>query len=149
MVLTLSNLKAARGSSRKKKTIGRGGKRGTYSGRGMKGQRARSGGKRGLKARGFKQTLRRIPKNRGFKSLRAKMAVVNVGDLDRLFSADVIIGKNSLLKAGLIEKTADGVKVLGQGKISKKLTVEAERFSASAEKMILQAGGQIKRLPRK
>jgi len=148
-MLTLSNLKPAKGATKKRKKVGRGGKRGTYSGRGMKGQRSRSGGKGGLKALGFKQTLQRIPKKRGFKSLRPIMEVVNLIDLENKFNDNDIINIKQLIKTGLIDNGKNGVKILGQGKLSKKFIVMANAFSKSAEKAIVDAGGEIIKKARK
>ena len=143
MTLTLSNLKPAKGAIKKRKDIGRGGKRGTYSGRGMKGQKARSGGRHGLKALGLRQVIRRVPKLRGFKSQKPKMAIVNLADLERVFENDAKITPQELFKVGLIRSTAFGVKILGDGKLSKKLNVSARAFSASAKEAIEKAGGQV------
>lgn len=142
MSLTLSNLKPASGSRKKSRRVGRGGKRGTYSGRGMKGQRARSGGKRGLKALGLKQTLRRIPKKRGFQSLKPKSVVVNIADLEKKFSDGEIINLRGLVKTDLIKDIKNDIKILGEGKLTKKFTVIANGFSASAKKAIEEAGGK-------
>ncbi|NCN07155.1 50S ribosomal protein L15 [Candidatus Falkowbacteria bacterium] len=141
MNLTLSNLKPAKGSTKRRKRVGRGGKRGTYSGKGLKGQKARSGVS-GLKALGFKQTLQRTPKLRGFKSLKAKMAIVNLSDLDKLFKDGDKIAPKDLIKAGLIESAKSGVKVLGFGQLSKKLEVTVNAFSNSAKEAIEKAGGK-------
>lgn len=141
MALTLSNLKPAKGSAKKRKIVGRGGKRGSYSGRGIKGQKARSGVS-GLKALGLKQTLQRIPKNRGFRSLKPKMSVVNVSDLENKFSANDVIDLRKLFKAGLIETSKGGVKILGNGTLTKKLSVHAHAFSESAKKAIEAVGGE-------
>src|SRR3989338_10160525 len=91
--LTLDNLKINFGAKKKRKRVGRGNAsgHGTYSGRGLKGQRARSGGKKGLKLRGLKQLLKNKPKIGGFRSLKPKMAVVNLSDLENNFSAGEII----------------------------------------------------------
>lgn len=142
MSLTLSNLKPAKGARKKSIKVGRGGKRGSYSGRGMKGQRARSGGKSGLKALGFRQTLLRIPKNRGFRSLQPKMAIVNLLDLEKNFKDNDVIDPKILVKKGLIDNLKAGVKILGNGKVSKKLMVTAQAFSASAKKEIEAKGGK-------
>ncbi|MEK7071998.1 MAG: 50S ribosomal protein L15 [Patescibacteria group bacterium] len=142
MNLTLSNLKPAKGSAKKRRRIGRGGKRGTYSGRGMKGQKARSGGRSGLKALGFKQTLQRVPKLRGFKSLKAKMAVINLSDLDKVFNDGDTITSKELVKSGLISSSKGGVKILGSGKLSKKLNIFVNAFSVSAKEAIEKAGGK-------
>ena len=141
MNLTLSNLKPAPGSTKRRKRVGRGGKRGTYSGKGMKGQKARSGVS-GLKALGFKQTLQRVPKLRGFKSLKAKMAIVNLSDLDNKFKSGDKVTPQDLIKLGLITTSKNGVKVLGFGTLSKKLNITADSFSASAKAAIEKAGGQ-------
>lgn len=141
MNLTLSNLKPAKGSTKKRKRVGRGGKRGTYSGKGMKGQKARSGVS-GLKALGFKQTLQRVPKSRGFRSLKAKMAVVNLSDLDKIFKNGDIVTPKELIKSGLITSSKAGVKVLGSGELSKKLNVSVNAYSASAKAAIEKAGGK-------
>lgn len=143
MSLNLSNLKPAKGSAKKEKRIGRGGKRGSYSGRGMKGQRARSGGKGGLKAMGFRQTLQRIPKSRGFKSLSPKMSPVNLKDLESKFAEGEVVDVRKMVKIGLVEKSTSQVKILGTGKLVKKLTVVADAFSASAKKAIEAAGGKV------
>jgi len=143
MTLTLSNLKPAKGAIKKRKDIGRGGKRGTYSGRGLKGQKARSGGTAGLKALGMRQVIRRIPKLRGFKSHKPKMAIVNLADLEKTFENGAKVNPQELFKAGLIRGSAFGVKILGEGKLSKKLNVSAKAFSASAKEAIEKAGGQI------
>ncbi|MDO8669135.1 MAG: 50S ribosomal protein L15 [Candidatus Buchananbacteria bacterium] len=142
MNLTLSNLKPAQGSTKRRKRVGRGGKRGSYSGKGMKGQKARSGGRSGLKALGFKQTMQRVPKSRGFKSLKAKLAVVNLSDLDKIFKEGDKVTAKELIKTGLITSAKNGVKVLGSGKLSKKISVSANAFSASAKAAIEKAGGQ-------
>ncbi len=141
MSINLSNLKPAKGSQKKSIKVGRGGKRGSYSGRGMKGQRARSGGKRGLKAFGLRQTLRRIPKLRGFHSAYPKMAVVNIADLEKKFVSGDIVDAAKLIRAGLVDKSNKGIKILGTGKLSKQLTVTADAFSASASAAIEAAGG--------
>jgi len=141
MSITLSNLKPAKGSQKKSIKVGRGGKRGSYSGRGMKGQRARSGGKRGLKAFGLQQTLRRIPKLRGFHSAYPKMAVVNIADLDKKFTDGDIVDAAKMIRTGLVDKTNHGIKILGSGKLTKKLSVIADAFSVSASAAIEAAGG--------
>jgi len=143
MSVTLSNLKPAKGSQKKSIKVGRGGKRGSYSGRGMKGQRARSGGKRGLKAFGLQQTLRRIPKLRGFRSPYPKLAVVNIGDLEKKFNDGDIVDAAKLARVGLVDKAQNGIKILGTGKLSKKLSVIADAFSASAKEAIEAAGGTV------
>lgn len=124
------------------KRVGRGwSSRGKYSGRGIKGQKSRSGGKGGLKLRGAKQTILRLPKNRGFKSPHAKFAVVNVSDLE-VFTAKEEVTPKALLEKGLIPTARMGVKILGSGTLSKGLTVHAHAYTASAKDIIEKAGGK-------
>ena len=131
------------GSVHKKKRIGRGNSsgHGTYSGRGIKGQKSRSGysGKRGFEG-GQMPLHRRLPK-RGFTNIFKKdYAVVNISDLER-FDNGASVDETMLRQAGLVKGQHDGVKVLGDGELSKKLTVSATKFSASARKQIEAAGG--------
>ncbi|MFA6525907.1 MAG: 50S ribosomal protein L15 [Candidatus Buchananbacteria bacterium] len=140
MSLNLSNLHPAKGATKKRKVIGRGGKRGTYSGKGMKGQRARSGVS-GLKALGMKQMMLSTPKLRGFKSLNVKTPVVNVSELNA-FEDGVIVDIRKMIQMGFIDKREKRVKVLGDGKLSKKLTVIANGYSATAKAAIEAAGGK-------
>lgn len=143
-MLTLHNLEQTKGAKHRRKRIGRGdgSGKGSYSTRGLKGQKARSGGKSGLAVKAIKGYLLRIPKVRGFKSLKAKMAVVNVADLDKNFKDGQNVDARAMLKAGLILTIVDGVKVLSKGTISKKLIVSADAFSKEAEAKIKKAGGQ-------
>ncbi len=145
MSLGLHNLKPAAGSRKKSKRVGRGNAsgHGTYSGRGMKGQRSRSGGKKGLKVRGFKKNFQQIPKKRGFKSYRPKMAVVNLLDLESKFDNGDAVDSKKLVAVNLIKDAKNGVKILGDGKITKKLTVQANAFSESARRGIMEAGGTV------
>ncbi|MCH7492468.1 50S ribosomal protein L15 [Patescibacteria group bacterium] len=142
MTLSLSNLKAPK--VRKKKRVGRGdgSGRGTYSGRGLKGQRSRSGGKRNLKRRGLKQSLQQIPKSRGFKSFRPVYNTVNIVQLSDVFEAGSVVSPARMLAAGLV-KSKNRIKVLGHGVLKNKMTIQAHRFSKSAERAIKKAGGNI------
>ncbi|MFA5047893.1 MAG: 50S ribosomal protein L15 [Patescibacteria group bacterium] len=142
MTLNLSNLKPAKGSAKKSRRIGRGGKRGSYSGKGMKGQRARSGVS-GLKALGFKQTLLRTPKVRGFKSSKPKMSVINLSSLEANFSDSELVDIKKLIQKKLVDKANSGVKILATGKLTKKLTVIATAYSAEAKKAIEAVGGRV------
>jgi len=142
--MDLSNLKPAAGSTKNKKRIGRGPGSGTgkTSGKGHKGQNARSGGgvKPGFEG-GQMPLQRRLPK-RGFTSLNKKVyALVNLRDLD-VFEAGAVVDLEALGKAGLINEVKDGVKVLADGEISKSLTVQAHKFSKSATAKIEAAGGK-------
>ncbi|OGY45557.1 MAG: 50S ribosomal protein L15 [Candidatus Buchananbacteria bacterium RIFCSPHIGHO2_02_FULL_38_8] len=151
MELTLHNLKLAKGSKRKIKRMGRGNAsgHGTYSGRGQKGQRARSGGKKGLKRRGLHQLLKNKPKLGGFKSLKSKMAIVNLDQLEKVFTIGEIVDGKKLIAKNLIKSNKTGVKILGQGKLTKKLTVIADAFSDSAKKAIMEVGGKAELRPRR
>lgn len=145
MSFGLHNLKPARGSQKKRKRVGRGNAsgHGTYSGRGLKGQKSRSGGRKGLKLRGFRKRVLQTPKLGGFKSRRPKMEVVNLGDLEKKFSAGDIVEPRKLIEAGLIRETKNGVKVLGDGELTKKLTVKANHFSKTAKDGIIDLGGSV------
>lgn len=143
-MLTLHSIKPFPKSKKRVKRVGRGlGGRGTYSGRGQKGQRARSGGRKGLKLKGLKKMLLGIPKVRGFKSLYPKMAVVNVGDLDKKFQDGDKVNPQTLLEKGLIDKIKTEVKILGDGELGKKLTIEECAVSRSAREKIEKVGGKI------
>ncbi len=145
MSLNLHTIKAS--PKKKKRRIGRGNAsgRGTYSGRGIKGQRSRSGGKKGLKMKGFKQNLLRIPKLRGFKSPKPKKENINLSVLDINFRDQDIITPKILEEKGLIKKSSHGVKILSGGELTKKLTFEDCWYSKTAEEKIIKAGGKIKR----
>jgi large subunit ribosomal protein L15 len=151
--LNLSNLKpASRGKDRKRVGRGMGSGKGRYSGRGIKGQKARSGSHK-MRA-GFEggqmPIYMRLGKQRGPYSKdampigphRTFMASVNVRDLDR-FDAGAEITPQLLAEAGLIRNATVEVKILGQGDVSKKLTVSAHAFSATAREKIEGAGGSV------
>lgn len=144
MTLTLHNIKPAPGAKKKRKRVGRGNAsgHGTYSTRGQKGQRARSGGKAGLKRVGLKSLLQKIPKARGFKSGYAKPAVVNLQDLEKRFNDGALINAKQLLAKGLIRTAKNGVKILAEGELTKKLKIQADGFSQGALAKIKKAGGE-------
>ena len=135
--MQLHQLKPKRKSKRKKR-IGRGGKRGTYSGRGVKGQKARAG--RGPRP-AIRDIIKKVPKKRGyrFKSIKKKPKIINLKDLEKHFSADEKVTPQTLLEKGLISKIKGkipAVKILGEGKPIKKLTIEGCKMSKSVEKAI-------------
>ena len=142
--MKLYELSPAAGSVKDVKRIGRGhgSGNGKTAGKGHKGQNARSGGgvRPGFEG-GQMPMTRRIPK-RGFNNIFAtKYSVVNVSDLDQFVDGTVVDA--DLLKAsGLIKKTNDGVKILGNGELTKNLPVKAAAFSASAKEKIEKAGGK-------
>lgn len=143
MGIELNNLKPPEGSKKKKQRVGRGSgsNRGTFSGRGVKGQNARSGGgvPPGFEG-GQTRFIKRIPK-RGFnRKKKIEISTVNVGDLNQ-FKDGEEVNKEELVKKGLVEESGR-VKILGDGKLEKKLTVNADKFSSNAREKIEKAGGE-------
>jgi large subunit ribosomal protein L15 len=132
---------------KKRKTIGRGGKKGTYSGKGNKGQKARSGGNINPLFEGGRSTLvDHMKKLRGFKSKSIKKNNLNLTDLDKKFKNGDIINEKTLLAANLIKKQliGNGIKILGDGTITKKLTISKTiLLSKSAANSIKKANGEI------
>ena len=138
-------LQPAAGSKFSPKRVGRGIGSGTgkTSGKGHKGQKARSGGnvRPGFEG-GQMPIYRRLPK-RGFKNIFAKQYVsVNVEVLDRLEDGAEVTAE-ALKESGIISKTLDGVKLLGRGEVNKKFTVKVAKISASAKEKIEKAGGKV------
>lgn len=132
------------GNNKKTKRLGRGNSSsGNYSGRGMKGQRSRSGGKGGLKLRGLKMSMMGLPKTRGFKSGRLRPQVVNIEDLERLFADGDTVNAVTLAEKGLVKSENKKVKVLGNGEINKKLNIEVNAVSEKAKAAIEKAGGTL------
>jgi large subunit ribosomal protein L15 len=132
---------------RRKKRVGRGNaSRGTYSGKGMKGQRARSGGRGGLKLRGLKQSMMAQPKARGFTSPNPRAQVVNLQQLDKAFAAGDTVDVAALAKRGLVVGTTTPVKLLATGKLSKALTVKLQGASKTAQEAVTKAGGSYERV---
>jgi large subunit ribosomal protein L15 len=142
--MKLSEMKSNEGARSNRKRIGRGLGSGTgkTAGKGNKGQNARSGGGVAIGFEGGQTPFfKKMPK-RGFTNYtRKEYAVVNVEDLNK-FDDGVTVDYTALKAAGLVKKHLDGVKVLGTGKLEKKLTVKAEKFSKSAQKAIEEAGGK-------
>ena len=141
--MKLHELAPAKGSKKAAVRVGRGNGSGCgkTSGRGQKGQWARSGGgvRPGFEG-GQMPITRRIPK-RGFKNIFAKVyTTINVGDLSA-FDEGTVITAEMLKDTGFISKVNDGSKILGQGELNKKLTVKAVKFTASAKEKIEAAGG--------
>ena len=135
---------------KKSRRIGRGvgSGRGKTSGKGHKGQIARAGWKAlPIFQGGGSPLVRRVPK-RGFTNIfGATVAEVNIGDLEELFEAGASITPDALREKGLIKRRFDVLKVLGDGELTKKLTISAHRFSASAKEKIEKAGGTATILP--
>lgn len=141
--MKLNELKATEGARSTKTRIGRGlgSGNGKTSGKGQKGQNSRSGGGVAIGFEGGQTPFfKRMPK-RGFTNFtRKEYAIVNVEDLNK-FEDGVTVDFAAVKAAGLVKKELDGLKVLGNGKLEKKLTVKAAKFSASAKKAIEEAGG--------
>lgn len=143
MSLTLHSLQPQKGASKGKKRVGRGlGSKGTYSGRGVKGQGARSGVS-GLQKLGIRQVMLATPKARGFKSNRPKTQVVNVCDLSKHFGAGAKVSPEILEKKGLIVSASMPVKILAVGGIAIAITLTDCAVSAAAKEKIHAAGGTI------
>jgi large subunit ribosomal protein L15 len=141
--MELNNLKPKKGARHAKKRIGRGpgSGHGKTAGRGEKGQKSRSGYSRMLGFEGGQMPLhRRLPK-RGFTNIfKKEYAIVNLSDLER-FDNGATVDEAALREAGLVKGKNDGIKVLGHGSVTKKLTVHASKFSETARKHIEEAGG--------
>jgi large subunit ribosomal protein L15 len=139
-----------------RKRVGRGGKRGTYSGHGSKGQKSRAGARIRPGFRGGDNPIWKLfPKQRGaskkvdikhrsFQVKRTKAIVVNLNDLNSRFESGDTISPSALVKKSLIEKGNKGVKILAEGELIKKLTFVGLKFSKTAQEKIAKAGGTIR-----
>jgi len=143
--LELHNLKPAKGANRTRKRIGRGpgSGHGVTAGRGDKGQKSRSGYSKRFGFEGGQMPLyRRVPK-RGFNNkFRKNFLVMNVRDLNR-FDDGTEISPEFLIEQKLVGNIRDGLRILGEGELGKKLTVKAHHFSAAAREKIEAAGGKV------
>ena len=134
--MDLSNLQPALGSKHSDNF-----RRGRGHGKGHKGQKARSGAPRPGFEGGQMPLYRRLPK-RGFKCINSKTIVgINVSALE-VFDNDAVVSVETLLEKGIVKNPRDGVKILGNGELTKKLTVQANAFSASAKEKIEALGGK-------
>lgn len=146
--MRLHTIKPFKHSQKKAKRIGRGlgSGHGAYSTRGMKGQKARSGGSKGLKLRGLRATLLRVPKLRGFKSIHKKAIHLNVQTLNESFSHGDVVTPETLLEKKLIRlpnARAMTIKILGDGTLTKQLTIQHCLVSKTAKIKIEKAGGTV------
>ncbi len=144
--MKLNELEKNVGATQKRKIVGRGrgSGLGKTSGKGHKGQNARSGGGvRQVFEGGQTPLYRRLPK-RGFSNYEFKTtyAVINVSDLNR-FDNGTVVSPALLKEVGLVKNQLDGIKVLGNGKLEKKLTVQAHKFSKAAQEKIEKSGSKI------
>ncbi|MFZ5391121.1 MAG: 50S ribosomal protein L15 [Patescibacteria group bacterium] len=144
MVLALNKLKSPAKSRRPKKRLGRGNAsgHGTYSTRGLKGQRARQGGRKGLGQFGVKHFVTRLPKVRGFKSLQTGFAIVTVADL-AVFTSGNIVNYAALKRRRLVRGPVRPLKLIGKTKLDIKLTVQVQAVTKGAREAIIAAGGQV------
>jgi large subunit ribosomal protein L15 len=144
--MRLNDLYPAPGSTHSKKRIGRGtgSGHGKTAGKGHKGQKARSGAKPRIGFEGGQTPLyRRLPQRRGFRNAsRKEYVVINLEDLEQ-FEAGAEVTVETLVECGLVNDDKDGVKILGDGTISKALNVKVHKFSKSAEEKIKAAGGSV------
>ena len=143
--MKLHELKGAGGSTKnpKRKGRGTGTGNGTTAGRGMNGQKSRSGGGVRLGFEGGQMPLyRRLPK-RGFTNIwGTEYTVLNVDALNK-FEAGTVVTPEMLKEAGLVKQVKDGIKILGDGKLEKNLTVQAHKFTKTAVEKIESAGGKV------
>lgn len=145
--MEIKDLKPAEGSKRNRKRVGRGpaSGNGKTAGRGMNGQKSRAGGGKGAGFEGGQTPLaRRLPKLPGFRNFnRVEYVPVNVSRLDAKFNAGDLVDADTLYAAGIIKNTTDPIKVLGDGEITKALTVRVDKVSASAKAKIEAVGGKV------
>ena len=142
--MKLHELKPAPGATKAPKRLGRGtgSGLGKTSGKGHKGAKARSGGgKRPGFEGGQMPLVRRVPKRGFFNPFRTVYACVNVSRLD-IFEDGATITPVELIQSGILKKVEDGVKIMGDGELTKKLTVQANKFTATAKEKIEAAGGK-------
>ena len=143
--MKLHELSPVDGSKKDVKRIGRGHGSGwgKTSGKGHKGQKARSGGSIRPGFEGGQMPLqRRVPK-RGFNNIfRKKIVALNVNQLDSKFDNGAVVDAEALKNAGLVKNSFDGIKILGNGELTKSLTVKVDGFSAAAKEAIEKAGGK-------
>ncbi len=145
--MRLHNLKPAPGSKHRKKRLGKGESSGLgkTSGKGHKGQKSRSGAsiRPGFEG-GQMPIYRRLPR-RGFNNAQFKTnyAIINLADLEAKFEADATVNEESLRACGLVKGVCDGVKLLGNGDLTKKLEVIVDKISASAKEKLEKAGGTV------
>lgn len=148
--MKLHDLKPAAGSTRKRTRVGRGiaAGKGRYAGRGIKGAGARAG--KGIPAYfegGQLPLVRRLPFKRGFTNIfRIEYQEIHLSDLEELFEAGAVVTPAMMAEKGLIRKALQPVVILGNGEVSKALTVQAHRFTKTASDRIAAAGGKVEKL---
>ncbi len=148
-ILSLNNLTPNKEAlSKKKIRLGRGDAsgHGSYSGKGRKGQKSRTGSGKGLKLFALRQAIMRTPKLRGFKSITPKSAVFNVSDLALNFEEGSTINLAALKELNLVRNDVKTFKILGNGEISIKVIIDGGLVSKTAKEKIEKAGGEIKEI---
>ncbi len=145
MAYALHTLRPAHGSRRAKKRIGRGNAsgHGTYSTRGAKGQRARSGGRKGLKRKGMKRIIASLPKYHGFTSLKPHVETVRLGLVAGRFADGATVTLQALKRQELVPSAARKAKLVVGGEVKKKLTFRGIAASAGARAAVEKAGGAV------
>ena len=145
MPMTPSTIHPGKRIGRRVKRVGRGNSsgRGTYSSRGMKGQRARSGGKRGLQLKGFKMRLQKVHKLRGFKSKRERPVTITLAQLEKVCDNGEKVTIKMLRAKRLMRKTDTLVKIVGSGAITKSVHLADCLATKSAIVAIEKAGGTL------
>lgn len=143
-LLGLHNLQKNPKAKKRKIRRGRGNAsgHGNYSGKGMKGQKSRSGAS-GLKLRGVRAYMQRIPKKKGFKSGRPSNIPINLAVLDKYFTEGEVVSLKSLVKKNLLPKGKNNVKILASGTLTKKLVIRVDNLSVKAKEAIIKAGGEV------
>ena len=143
--IRLHTIKAAKGSRKVRRLVGRGpgSGLGKTAGRGTKGQRARSGGKSGLKLKGLKRIVLRIPKNRGFKTQTPHPQTITLQQLDGWYAAGATVDVKSLKHAGHIQNKANGAKVVNSGSLTKAIKLVGIKVTPGAKAAIEKAGGSL------
>jgi large subunit ribosomal protein L15 len=140
-------LTAPVGANKKKRIVGRGASsgRGTTAGRGNKGQQSRSGGKTYIGFEGGQMPLFRRIAHRGFSNypFKKEFAIFNLWELEAKYENGEVVNRETLITKGLLKKAALPVKILGNGDITKKITVTVDKISASAKEKIEKAGGMV------
>lgn len=147
MVLRMNDLQPAPGSRKKRKRVGRGNAsgKGTYSGRGLKGQLSRSGRDyNSVFEGGAMSMMRTLPRRKGFKApFRVEAHPINVVDIDRRFSDGDTVEAESLVAVGLLRRATQRFKVLAGGEIAAAVHLRVERISPAAQAKIVAAGGSV------
>ncbi|GAB6184021.1 50S ribosomal protein L15 [Thermodesulfovibrio hydrogeniphilus] len=145
--MKINELKPAEGSKKRPKRIGRGlgSGHGRYATKGLKGQKSRSGGTKGPGFEGGQMPLqRRLPK-RGFSNapFKKEYAIVNLDDINKIIDNVEIVTPEILMEKGIIKDLKDGLKVLGNGDLTKSITIKAHAFSKTARQKIEAKGGKV------